>query len=214
MKTFVDNSENTYNMYKIIFILLLGNEESLDIAGLLIGLTKEKKNSKNDFYDLIYNNLTFYLQSKVKKSSSNLKNNLDKIKNLNIEDVDYKKQLIVNKDIPDKVKTMVLEKIEEMKSFNSEYYKQQTYVKTILNYRWHSNNNEYEELNNSKNKIVKYLNNVENELNSTCYGHEDAKKLLLQIIGKWISNPTSSGTSFGMVGPPGVGKNIISKKYW
>ena len=63
---------------------------------------------------------------------------MDKIKNLNIEDVDYKKQLIVNKDIPDKVKTMVLKKIEEMKSFNSEYYKQQTYVKTILNYPWHS----------------------------------------------------------------------------
>ena len=211
MKTFVDNSENTYNMYKIIFILLLGNEENLDIAGLLMGLTKEKKNSKNDFYDLIYNNLTFYLQSKVKKSSSNIKNNLDKIKNLNVEDIDYKKQLIVNKFIPDKVKTMVLEKIEEMKSFNSEYYKQQTYVKTILNFPWHSNNNEYEELKNDKSKILGYLKNVENELNSTCYGHDDAKKLLLQIIGKWISNPTSSGTSFGMVGPPGVGKTLLAK---
>jgi endopeptidase La len=211
MKSFVDNSENTYNMYKIIFILLLGNEENLEIAGLLIGLTKEKRNSKNDFYDLIYNNLTFYLQSKVKKSSSNLKNNLDKIKNLNIEDIDYKKQLIVNKDIPEKVKTMVLEKVEEMKSFNSEYYKQQTFVKTILSYPWHSNNNEYEELNGNKNKIVEYLKNIESKLNSTCYGHEDAKKLLLQIIGKWISNPSSSGTSFGMVGPPGVGKTLLAK---
>ena len=53
MKIFVNNSENTYNMYKIIFILLLGNDENLDIAGLLLGLTKEKRNSKNDFYDLI-----------------------------------------------------------------------------------------------------------------------------------------------------------------
>lgn len=211
MKIFVENSENTYNMYKIIFILLHGNDDNLDIAGLLMGLTKEKKNNKNDFYDLIYNNLTFYLQSKVKKSSNTLKNNLDKIKNLNIEDIDYKKQLIVNKNIPDKVKTLVLEKIEEMKSFNSEYYKQQTYVKTILNYPWHSNNNEYEELNNNKNNIVKYLKNVEDKLNLTCYGHEEAKKLLLQIIGKWISNPTSSGTSFGMVGPPGVGKTLLAK---
>jgi endopeptidase La len=211
MKMFVDNSENTYNMYKIIFILLLGNDDNLDIAGLLMGLTKEKKHSKNDFYDLIYNNLTFYLQSKVKKSSSNLKNNLDKIKNLNVDDIDYKKQLIVNKDIPDKVKTMVLEKIEEMKSFNSEYYKQQTFVKTILNYPWHSNNNEYEELGKNKDNIYDYLKNVENKLNNTCYGHEEAKKLLLQIIGKWISNPSSTGTSFGMVGPPGVGKTLLAK---
>ena len=48
-----------------------------------------------------------------------------------------------------------------MKSFNSEYYKQQTFVKTILNYPWHSNNNEYEDLNKNKTKIKNYLENIE-----------------------------------------------------
>ena len=152
MKIFVENTENTYKMFKMIQILLLGNDDHVDIAGLLLGLTKEKKNSKNNFHDFTYENLTFYLQSKVKKSNNNIKNNLEKIKDINIEDIDYKKQVIVNKYIPQKVKTMVLEKIEEMKSFNSEYYKQQTFVKTILNYPWHSNNNEYEDLNKNKTK--------------------------------------------------------------
>jgi endopeptidase La len=211
MKLFVDNSDNVYEMFNIIFILLLGDDDKIDIAGLLLGLTKEKKGSKNDFYDLLYNNLTYFLQTKIKKSNSNIKHNLDKIKSMSVEDIDYKKQLIINKHIPEKIKTLVLEKIEEMKSFNSEYYKQQTYVKTILNYPWHSDNNEYKQLNDSPNNINEYLGNIENKLNESCYGHEDAKKLLLQIIGKWISNPDSMGTSFGMVGPPGVGKTLLAK---
>ena len=98
-----------------------------------------------------------------------------------------------------------------MKSFNSEYYKQQTYVKTILNYPWNSNSNEYFELSKNKDNVIEYLKDVEDKLNNTCYGHEDSKKLLLQIICKWITNPTSSGTSFGMVGPPGVGKTLLAK---
>ena len=34
-------------MYDIIFLLLLGPDESIDVGGLLINLVKEKKNSKS-----------------------------------------------------------------------------------------------------------------------------------------------------------------------
>ena len=43
------------------------------------------------------------------------------------------------------------------------------------------------------------------------YGHKEVKKSLLQLIGKWISNPTSSGGSIALVGPPGVGKTLLAK---
>jgi endopeptidase La len=161
----------------------------------------------------MYNNLTYYIQSKIKKSNINIKKSIDKIKSINIDDIDYKKQLIINKNIPENVKAMVLEKIEEMKSFNNEYYKQLLYVKTILNFPWSSSNDDifFENMKNNKKQAITYLSNIENKLNSACYGHDEAKKLLIQMICKWISNPSSIGTSFGLVGPPGVGKTLLAK---
>ncbi len=215
MKDFV-NQDNTYNMFEMIYLLLLGNDDAVDIAGLLIGLIKEKKNTKNNvtcLFDYMYNNMTYYIQSRIKKSNVTIKNSVDKLKNVNVEEIDYKKQLVINKNIPQNVKAMVLEKINEMKSFNNEYYKQLLYVKTILNFPWSSANddNYYETMKNNKTLSMNYLTNIETKLNNSCYGHEEAKKYLLQMIGKWISNPSSMGTSFGLVGPPGVGKTLLAK---
>jgi len=214
MKDFISKSDNIKEMFDIIFLLLLGNDDSVDIACLLVGLLKEKKNnSKFQLYNFIFDNLTFFLQSKIKKSNVNIKNELDKIKNMTFEDVDYKKQLIINKNIPNNIKSLVLEKIEEMKSFNNEYYKQLTYVKTIINYPWNSPNDDtfFNTLCNNSKEAKKYLNNIDNKLKNLCYGHDEAKQNLLQIIGKWISNPTSQGSSLGLVGPPGVGKTLLAK---
>jgi endopeptidase La len=214
MKDFISKSENIKEMYKMIFLLLLGSDESIEIACLLIGLLKEKKNnSKFQLYNYLYNNLTYFLQTKIKKSHVNIKNELDKIKNMTFEDVDYKKQLVINKNIPNNIKSLVLEKIEEMKSFNNEYYKQLTYVKTIVNYPWSSDNDDifFNTLKNNNKKAKEYLTNIEHKLKNLCYGHNEAKQNLLQIIGKWISNPSSQGYSLGLVGPPGVGKTLLAK---
>jgi endopeptidase La len=211
MKNFINNGSKLYNLYFIIFLLLLGNDDNADIASLLINLTKEKKINSIKLYNLLNNNLSFFMQLKIKKGGNNIQNELDKIKTLTIETVDYKKQLLSIKNIPEHVKQITLDKIEEMKAQNNEFYKQKTFVDNILKYPWSTNDNFFETLNNDSNKIINYLDNVKDKLNTITYGHNEAKNVLLQTIACWITNPASGGKPLGFVGPPGVGKTLLAK---
>ena len=213
MKDFISKGSEIKKMYEYIFLLLLGSNDNADIAGLLLGLTKEKKTNSPFIYNLLSERLPYYLLVKIKKASNNLKLELDKIKSLTIDDIDFKKQIIINKNIPQSIKAITLEKIEEMKSVNNEYYKQLTFVKHVLNYPWPSAQDDiiYQNINSSSIKSTEYLIDIEDKLTKLSYGHDEAKKCLLQTIGKWVSNPNSQGTSFGFFGPPGVGKTLIAK---
>ena len=209
MKNFVSNGTKINKLYFIIFLLLLGSDDNADVASLLLGVTKEKKFNANNIYNLILKKLPFFLQLKLKKSNNNIKNEIDKIKLLSIDDIDYKKQIIANTIIPQNIKALTLEKIDEMKSQNNEYYKQKTFVDHILKYPWSTSNNNLIK-NNTESTII-YLENLKNKLNNLTFGHEEAKNILLQTIANWISNPNSGGKPLGFVGPPGVGKTLLAK---
>ena len=60
------------------------------------------------------------------------------------------------------------------------------------------------------NYISNYLENVDNILDSSVYGHYDVKKQIKRVIGQWV-NGNSTGYCFGFEGPPGVGKTSIVK---
>ena len=79
-----------------------------------------------------------------------------------------------------------MEKIEEMKSFNNEYFKQLTFVKHVINYPWPSLGEDvfFKNLNSNKEKAYQYIKTVEDKLKESSFGHEEAKKSLLQVIGK------------------------------
>ena len=211
MKDFLNNStKNINNCYDMIKLLLMGSEDNINIAGLLFSLLYEKKTiDVHVISDIIYYNLIFIHQVKLKKVQYNLKNELEKLNELSYETIDYKKQLSLNKNIPNYVKILVLEKISEMKLNNNDQFKQLTFIKTILHFPWSCNNDIFFELNKNADNASIFIKNIKNNLNNITYGHTKTKEKLLLQIGQWISNPNSKGNAISLCGPPGVGKTLL-----
>ncbi len=213
MKEFIGKSINLLNWHETIKLLLLGSEENINVAGSLYSLLKDKKTGVSMVSDIIYDNLVFCNQMKLKKINSTLKVELDKLNELNFESIDLKKELVRNTQIPLYVRAFAMEKINEMKLNNSDYNKQLIYVKTILQFPWSLPNDEniFQNLHDSKDDAKKFILDIDSKLNEITYGHKKVKEHISLLITKWISNPVSAGSAIGLVGPPGVGKTLIAK---
>jgi ATP-dependent Lon protease len=55
------------------------------------------------------------------------------------------------------------------------------------------------------------MNSAKQTLDNCVYGLNDAKLQIMQMLGQWIVNPESVGTSIAIHGPPGTGKTSIVK---
>lgn len=62
----------------------------------------------------------------------------------------------------------------------------------------------------SKKKKADYIGYIEKTLNNSVYSHDESKNQIKRIIGQWM-NGQMKGQSFGLCGPPGVGKTSICK---
>jgi ATP-dependent Lon protease len=61
-----------------------------------------------------------------------------------------------------------------------------------------------------KKYIKKTMEEINETLDKSIYGHEKAKRQLERVIGQWITGK-QSGYCFGFEGPPGVGKTSLAK---
>jgi ATP-dependent Lon protease len=219
MKEFTNNvnnvNKNIINCYEIIKLLLIGTDDNVNVAGILFGVLKEKKlsNELSLIADIIYYNLSFLHQVKLKKVQHNLKVGLEKLSELSLESIDLKKQLALNKKIPNYIKALANEKISEMKLNNNDQFKQLTYVKTLLQFPWSCDDDVdiFTELNNNRLDASKFIKNLKERLELITYGHTKAKEQIILQIGQWITNPKSRGNSIALGGPPGVGKTLLAK---
>ena len=59
-------------------------------------------------------------------------------------------------------------------------------------------------------EIIQYLNDINNKLENSVYGHTRAKNYIERILASWITGK-QSGICFGFEGPPGVGKTSLAK---
>ena len=210
MKEFVHSDIRI--MFNMINLLLMGNDQNISTGVLLFNLLKDKKISGETLSDIIYHNLSFYSQIKVKKVSNLIKNELARLKTLTPENISLEKRLAAHVNMPDSVKSYIIEKINEIKSGENNY-KLQTAINGLMQFPWKPKDakNDYSDIKKSMVKSRDYLQNVARKLNETVYGHENSKKVLIELVGKWIQNPESTGQVIGLVGLPGVGKTLLAK---
>ena len=195
--------------------MLLGTDENCSVASLLFNLLKDKKTHGTNEYiaNIIYHQLNYIGQLKLKKSIFNIKNELEKIKSITSSDIDLKKQVLLSKNMPEHVKKICLEKLEELKNANNETYKIKMYINILIQFPWISENDDniFKLVSNDKIKSKSFLENIEKKLNEQIYGHSVAKNKILQTIAKLISVQGTNISPVALVGPPGVGKTKFAQ---
>jgi ATP-dependent Lon protease len=55
-------------------------------------------------------------------------------------------------------------------------------------------------------KVKNFINNLQVEMDNAVWGHDEAKRLIIQIMGQQIRNPKSRASVLAIHGPPGNGK--------
>lgn len=110
------------------------------------------------------------------------------------------------------VKNNIMQKllqIEMMEPSDPEYFKLNRWLEGILKIPFGKYINLPVSKNDSKDKISNFVSKVSEDMNSSTFGHIDAKNKIMQIVCQWISNQKSMGNVIALQGPPGIGKTSL-----
>jgi len=114
----------------------------------------------------------------------------------------------VNLSIKNNIMQKLLQ-IEMMEPSDPEYFKLNRWLEGILKIPFGKYIHLPVSKNESKDKISKFVSKVSDDMNSSTFGHIEAKNKIMQIVCQWISNPKSMGNIIALQGPPGIGKTSL-----
>lgn len=153
---------------------------------------------------------SIFKKEEVLSLTDNLKYNILNFRNLIKNNFDLD-EIILDKIIPNNFSNNNLENI--IINLNNNIINELKLENTLNDYNDIINNisllkNNFIDL---KNKKSKYLKNVEDILNKSVYGHNNAKNEIKRLIAQWM-NGNMNGAVIGLYGPPGTGKTMLCKK--
>ena len=186
-------------------------------------LTKKLKNQKNKnantFKKLInkkslLNDYAYFKDNLTVEEQKRVISEVEEINKINIVQKPYRLTLLES-NIPVHLKSIALSKISSLRHMdpgNGEYYKIKNWVDTFMQIPF----NRYRTLplciDNGIDACHDYMAGSKDILDKAVYGLTDAKLQIMQMIGQWISNPTSVGTAIAIKGPMGTGKTTLVKE--
>ena len=122
---------------------------------------------------------------------------------------------LLESNIPVPFKAKALKKINMLNFMDpgsGEYYKVKNWVDTFMRIPFGIYRTLPLKLEDGKEKCNDFMESARKTLDDAVYGLDDAKMQIMQLLGRWISNPTSVGTAIAVKGPPGTGKTTLIKE--
>lgn len=155
-----------------------------------------------------------YLKTLSKRKRQRLETEEKRIIDMNTSTIPIRYK-ILGSQLPTKTKAVVMQKVEQFENSHagaSGHHKLKVYMDRLLQVPfgiYHSLpiNNE-----DNREQISSFLYGMKTTLDQCIYGQTLAKSRLIEVAGKWITNPESHGNIIGLLGPPGVGKTTLIKK--
>ncbi len=219
----VYNFSNDKTENNLIFKLLVDPINYLEEEEYETSSEETNENDEKDEFDKEFekflsngvstskNDLKYFKNLDLKKKEEYL-NKINELKDIN--NVDKPKLLkIIESDINLSNKAIIVNKIQNYKSlspYSGEYFKLKNWVDGINKVPFGVYKSPCVSLSRSSKKDIKnYLNKVKNDMDSAVYGHDNAKKQILQVIAQTITKSNEGGSVIAIQGPPGVGKTQL-----
>ena len=187
-------------------IIKRGKRKKLDdLDKKFMDLTQGKENNSTDLD--YFQNLEVDDKNKYLKMLEELNKFNGSQKPLMIQVMDFDTTLENKNAIIKKLK-----QYDNINPFSSEYSKLKKWVDTVLRIPFGKYHNYPVTKDDSKSKVKNYLKDLKDTMDGAIFGHDDAKKKILQIVAQSIVNPSGAGNVIAIQGPPGNGKTSLVKE--
>ena len=166
----------------------------------------EKMNQANS--DVIEETLEYFCNM----TEDERRENLNKLKNINIlnETVEPYILKLINSEVDDNTKNHIISTIHT--SSNGRDNKLKNWVRNVVKLPLGETVGiNIADLDTPKKK-KSFLNDLKVKMETAVYGHEEAKRHIVQVMAQNITNPNSKGSVMGLWGPPGNGKTSLIKE--
>jgi len=164
---------------------------------------KQLYRGKGTPYDLENETVKYFTSMNNKER----KNTLDKLKEINNYENNDKPIIfqIMELELPISQKNHILKNYLTVATSRSDNAKLNQWVESVIKipigkYKGINFNSIKPE------KVKIFLNNLQKSMDKAAYGHDDAKRQIIQMMGQQIRNPKAKGNILGLWGPPGNGK--------
>lgn len=181
---------------------------------------KTRKENTKKYHKLIHvdtkptNEIDYF---KTKLSNKEQRKAMEDLQEINAHiyiDKPYRLALLQSK-MPAKFKAIAMQKLNILRTMepsDHEYYKIKNWVDTFMKIPFGLYKSVSVSMDDGLNKCNDFMTNAKQTLDECTYGLNDAKMQIMQMLGQWIVNPTSLGTSIAIHGPMGTGKTTLVKE--